>query len=185
MFIVATFQQWKHYFQNNHHSITILTNYNNLHYFMKTIAFNKRQSRWVLALVEYDFEIKYCSEKINSIDESSRRSDYKKKVDDEICLFILQNKLKNIIIIVINLISVMTCNFKRTLTERTKSVFNTLFFKEIDEENIKKLFDVEEDDLFYNVVTQQFCRNNVHETCNNERQMKSFFKLLMVKLEKF
>ena len=56
---------------------------------MKTTAFNKRQSRWALALAEYDFEIKYCSEKINSIDESSRRSDYEEKVDNEICLLIL------------------------------------------------------------------------------------------------
>ena len=64
-------------------------NYNNLRYFIKTIALNKRQSRWILVLAEYDFEIKYCSEKINSVDESSRRFDYKKEIDDEICLFTL------------------------------------------------------------------------------------------------
>ena len=75
---------------------------------MKMITFNKRQSRWILVFAEYDFEIKYCFKKINSVDESSRRSNYKKKNDDEICLFILQNKLKNIIIIVINMTFVMT-----------------------------------------------------------------------------
>ena len=53
------------------------------------IALNKRQFQWVLALVEYDFEIKYYFEKINSVDESLRRSDYEKKADDEIYLFIL------------------------------------------------------------------------------------------------
>ena len=89
LFIVAAFQQWRHYLKNSHHSVTILTNHNNLRYFMKTTALNKRQSRWVLAFVEYDFEIKYRSEKINSVDGPSRRSDYKKKTDDEICLFIL------------------------------------------------------------------------------------------------
>ena len=121
---------------------------------MKTIALNKRQSRWALVFAEYDFEIKYCSEKINSVNESSRRSDYKKKIDDEICLLILQNKLKNIIVIIISLISVMTRDFDRTLKKRTKSVSDTFFFKEIDEENVEEFFDVEKDDLFYIIVTQ-------------------------------
>ena len=80
MFNVAAFQQWRHYFENNHHSVTILTNYNNLRYFMKTTALNKRQFRWALAFAEWDFEIKYRFEKINSVDESSRRFDYKKKL---------------------------------------------------------------------------------------------------------
>ena len=105
---------------------------------MKTITFNKRQFRWILAFVEYDFEIKYRFEKINSVDESSKRFDYDKKVDDKIYLFILQNKLKNIIVIIINLIFVMMRDFEKTLTERTKDVFNKLFFKEIDEKNVEK-----------------------------------------------
>ena len=129
LFIIATFQQSKYYFKNNHHFITILTNHNNLRYFIKMITFNKHQSRWILALVEYDFEIKYCFEKINSIDELSKRSDYKEKAKDEICLFILQNKLKNIIIIVIKLIFVMTCDFEKTLTERTKNISDIFSFK--------------------------------------------------------
>ena len=120
---------------------------------MKTTALNKRQSRWAFTFAEYDFEIKYRSEKINSIDGPSRRSDYKKKTDDEICLFILQNKLKNIIVIIVDLIFVMTRDFERALTEYTKSAFDTFSFKEIDEENVEKLFDVEKNDLPYNVVT--------------------------------
>ena len=48
----------------------------------------------------------------------------------------------------------MTRDFERALTERTKSAFDMLSFKEIDEENVKKIFDIEKDDLFYNVVTQ-------------------------------
>ena len=78
----------------------------------------------------------------------------------------------------------MMRDFKRTLTERTKSAFDTLFFKKINEENVKEFFDVEKDDLFYNVVTQQFRRGDACETCNSERQMKSLFKLLMIKFEK-
>ena len=152
---------------------------------MKTTALNKCQFRWVLAFAEYDFEIKYHFKKINSIDESSRRFDYKKKTDDEICLLILQNKLKNIIVTAVNLISVMTRDFERTLTERTKSAFNMFLFKKINEKNVEKLFDVEKNDLFYNIVTQQLDRSDVRETCNSERQIKSLFKFLMIKLEKF
>ena len=169
LFIIATFQQWKHYFENNHHFVTILTNHNNLRYFMKTIALNKRQSRWALVFAEYDFEIKYHFEKINSVDESSKRSDYEKKADDEICLFILQNKLKNIIVIVVNLTFIITRNFERTLKKRTKSASDTLFLKKIDEENVEELFDVEKNDLLYNVVTQQFRWSDVRETCNNKQ----------------
>ena len=113
---------------------------------------NKRQSRWAFAFAEHDFEIKYRSEKINSIDGPSRRSDYKKKIDNEIYLFILWNKWKNIIVTTVNLIFVMTRDFEKALTERTKSVFNMLFFKKIDEKNVEKLFDVEKNDLFYNIV---------------------------------
>ena len=80
LLIVATFQQWRHYFKNNHHFIMILTNYNNLYYFMKTITLNRRRFRWILALAEYNFKIKYCVKKINSVDKSSRRFDYKKKL---------------------------------------------------------------------------------------------------------
>ena len=122
---------------------------------------------------------------INSIDEPSRRSDYKRKIDDEICLFILQNKLKNIIVIIVDLIFIMTRDFERTLTKDIKNAFDTFSFKKVDEKNIEEFFDVEKNDLFYNIVTQQFCRNNVREICNSEQQMKSFFKLLIIKLEKF
>ena len=151
---------------------------------MKTTALNKRQFRWILAFTEYDFEIKYRSEKVNSIDESSRRLNYEKKADDEICLFILQNKLKNIIITAVNLIFVMTCDFEKALTERTKNVFDILSHKKIDEKNVEEFFDVEKNDLFYNVMIQQLRRNDARETCNSERQMKLLFKLLMIKLEK-
>ena len=79
----------------------------------------------------------------------------------------------------------MTRDFEKALTKRTKSALDTLLFKEIDEKNVEELFNVKKDDLFYNVVTQQFRRNDARETCSSERQMKSFFKLLIIKLEEF
>ena len=91
--------------------------------------------------------------------------------------------MKNIIVTVVNLTSVITRDFEKTLTERTKSVFDTFSFKKIDEKNVEELFDVEKDDLSYNVVTQQLRRNDACEMYNSERQMKLFFKLLMIKFE--
>ena len=61
--------------------------------------------------------------------------------------------MKNIIITAVNLISVMTRDFERTLKKRTKNAFDTFFFKKIDEKNVEKFFDVEKNDLFYNAVT--------------------------------
>ena len=76
-------------------------------------------------------------------------------------------------------------DFEKTLTERTKNAFNILFFKEINEKNVEKLFDVEKNNLFYNIVIQQLRRNDVRKTCNSKRQMKSLFKFLMIKFKKF
>ena len=47
----------------------------------------------------------------------------------------------------------MTRNFERALTEHMKSVFNIFSFKKIDEKNVEEFFDIEKDDLFYNVMT--------------------------------
>ena len=137
-----------------------------------------------MTFVEYDFEIKYFFEKINSVDESLKRFNYKRKVNNKIYLFILQNKLKNIAVIIISLIAVMTRNAKRTLIKRSKSAVDTFFFKKIDEESIEELFDIEKNDLSYNVVTQQLRRNDVRETYSSEQQMKLFFKLLINKFKK-
>ena len=50
----------------------------------------------------------------------------------------------------------MTRDFEKALKKRTKSASDIFFRKEINEKNVEKLFDIEKNDLFYNVVTQQF-----------------------------
>ena len=113
-----------------------------------------------------------------------RRFNYERRIDDEICLFILQNKLKNIIVIVVNLTFIMTRDAKRAQTKCFKNVIDMFFLKKTDEKSVEEFSDVEKNDLFYNVVTQQFRRSDARETCNNEQQMKSFFKFLMNTFEK-
>jgi len=66
-------------------------------------------------LVEYNFEIKYRTEKINSINKLLKQSDYKNKTDNKICLFIFQNKLKNITIATIEITSVLIRNTTKTI----------------------------------------------------------------------
>ena len=70
---------------------------------MITIILNRRQTRWFLILAKYNFKIKYRVKKINFIDESSRRSNYEREIDDEFYLLTLQNKLKNVFVIAIEL----------------------------------------------------------------------------------
>ena len=87
------------------------------------------------------------------IDDLSRRFDYKKNANDEICLFTLQNKLKNIIVIVVNLISVITRDVEKTHAQREKNIVKTFSFEEIDEKNVEIFFDVKKNNLFYNTIT--------------------------------
>ena len=65
--------------------------------------------------VKYNFEIKYQIEKINFADKLSRQSDYKSKTNNKICLFIFQNKFKNITIATIEIISVLIRNATKTI----------------------------------------------------------------------
>ena len=119
LMIIMTFKQWKHYLKNNRHFIIVLIDHNNLHYFMITTLLNRRQVKWALIFVEYDFEIKYRTKNINSANNSSKRFDYKNDVNDEICLFTLQNKLRNIIVAIISLKSI----FIRSVTKTLKLTF--------------------------------------------------------------
>ena len=61
-------------------------------------------------MIEYDFEIKYRVKKINFVDDSSRRLNYENEKNENICLFILQNKLKNVTIAILCVASIIMRN---------------------------------------------------------------------------
>ena len=88
------------------------------------------------------------------IDDFSKRFNYEKNVNDKICLFILQNKLKNIIIIVVNSIFIITRDAEKTYAQREKNIVKMFSFKEIDEKNIENFFNVEKNNLFHNAIIQ-------------------------------
>ena len=148
--IIMTFKQWKHYLKNNRHFIIVLINYNNLRYFMITTSLNRRQVKWTLIFVEYDFKIKYRTKNINFANDSLKRFNYENDVNDEICFFTLQNKLKNIIITIINLKSIFTRNVTKTL----KSTFvENVETSQIKIQNMKKkIFKENKKDLINNIV---------------------------------
>ena len=53
------FWEWKHYLKDNHFSVHVQTNYNNLHYFFKTKSLNMWQAQWAEELIMFNFTIKY------------------------------------------------------------------------------------------------------------------------------
>ncbi|KFY19162.1 hypothetical protein V493_08103, partial [Pseudogymnoascus sp. VKM F-4281 (FW-2241)] len=93
--IVRSFEQWRHYFEGSQYPIEVLTDHNNLKYFMETTALTRRQARWAQALSAYDFYIAYRAGKTNPADGPSRRPDYEvEKGSQNMMLPTLQNTLR-------------------------------------------------------------------------------------------
>ncbi len=95
--IVTMFKHWRHYVKNSYHTVKVLTDHNNLKSFMNVQKLNERQVKWVMRLSICNFEIAHKSEKINSINASSRWSDYKNEnIFANHLLLTLQRKLTRI-----------------------------------------------------------------------------------------
>jgi len=97
--IVLDFKNWWHYLQSSKRLICMITNHNNLRYFMTTKKLNAWQMRWVEKLAAFDFHIKYHRDKLNSANALSRRLNIMKLNDSEknndYFLSTLRNKLCN------------------------------------------------------------------------------------------
>ncbi len=97
LIIVSMFKHWWHYVKDSYYTVKVLTDHNNLKNFMNVQELNERQVRWVMRLLICNFEIAYKSEKINSINASSRWSDYKNEnISANHLLLTLQRKLTKI-----------------------------------------------------------------------------------------
>ena len=100
--IVLAFKEWWHYLEGSHHQITIVTDHNNLKYFMKTKELNGRQARWALKLAEFNFKIQYCPGHLNATDALSRWLDYESgDQEEDLLLPTLQNKLQGKVVRVV------------------------------------------------------------------------------------
>jgi hypothetical protein len=63
--IIRCFEQWRAELQSIEKFINVLIDHKNLKYFMTIKKLNKRQTKWVEFLAEFDFKITYQSEKKN------------------------------------------------------------------------------------------------------------------------
>ena len=92
--IVMEFKQWRHYLEGSFHPVEVLTDHNNLKYFMGLAQLNGRQARWAMKLSMFDFFITHRSGKTNPADALSRRPDYRGENESLSRLLpILQHKL--------------------------------------------------------------------------------------------
>lgn len=74
--IVVAFKHWRHYLEGSTHQVVVITDHNNLKYFMTTKELNGRQARWAEKLSRYDFVVEYRPGRRNPADGPSRRPDY-------------------------------------------------------------------------------------------------------------
>ena len=61
--IVEVFKTWHYYLEGCKHEVLVLTDYNNLRWFMDTKNLSFRQVRWAQKLSKYYFRINYCQSK--------------------------------------------------------------------------------------------------------------------------
>ena len=97
--IVLGFKNWRHYLQGSKHMVHVISDHNNLRYFMTTKELTAKQVRWAEKLSAFDFTIEYRKGTLNPADAPSRRPDIMKPgggedVNDDF-LPTLRNKLRN------------------------------------------------------------------------------------------
>jgi hypothetical protein len=76
--IVEAFRTWRHYLEHALSTIRVLSDHNNLRYFMTTKELSSKQARWAEELARFDFEVEYKPGPENPADGPSRRPDYAK-----------------------------------------------------------------------------------------------------------
>jgi hypothetical protein len=76
--IVESFKTWRHYLEHAPSTIRVLSDHNNLRYFMTTKELTPKQARWGEELARFDFEIECKLGQDNPADAPSRRPDYAK-----------------------------------------------------------------------------------------------------------
>jgi hypothetical protein len=82
--IITAFEQWRLYLAGAQHRVQVLTDHKNLLYFTTTRTLNRRQARWSIFLVDFDFEIQYqLGTQQGKVDALSHRSEYELRTGDE------------------------------------------------------------------------------------------------------
>jgi hypothetical protein len=74
--VVTSLREFRHWLSGTLIPISVITDHNNLRYFMSQRQLNRRQSRWAMELSEFNFRLSYSPGKSNPADPPSRREDY-------------------------------------------------------------------------------------------------------------
>ena len=74
--IVASFKAWRHYFEGVKYIIIMISDHNNLKYFLEAKPLSQQQAHWAEFLAEFNFTIIYRPGKKNPADALSQRPDY-------------------------------------------------------------------------------------------------------------
>ncbi len=81
--IIESFRHGRHYLEQPHNTMEVLTDHNNLRAFMNTHKLTRRQVRLAFNLSTFDFRLLYRKESLNPADGLSRRPDYQRDAELE------------------------------------------------------------------------------------------------------
>src|SRR5258705_2302942 len=82
--IIRALEQWQHYLEGTEHPVQVLTDHNNLEYFMTAQKLSRRQARWSAYLSRFDLDLPYRPGKSSAKpDLLSRRADHKKGIEED------------------------------------------------------------------------------------------------------
>ena len=76
LMIVASFKAWRQYLEGVKHTVVVISDHNNLQYFLKSKPLSHCQAHWAEFLSEFNFVIHYRVGSKNPADPPSRRPDY-------------------------------------------------------------------------------------------------------------
>jgi len=80
--VVRCLEVWRHFLEGATMKFEIWTDHKNLEYFMKVQKLNRRQARWVLYLLRFNFTLKHVpGSKMGKADSLSRRLDWEVGVE--------------------------------------------------------------------------------------------------------
>ena len=82
--IIRGLESWRHLLEGAQSKFEIWTDHKNLEYFMKAQKLNRRQARWALYLLRFDFMLKHIPEtRMGMADGLSRRLDWKVDIEKD------------------------------------------------------------------------------------------------------
>jgi len=82
--VVRCLEAWRHFLEGATIKFEIWTDHKNLEYFMKAQKLNRRQARWALYLLRFNFMLKHVpGSKMGKADSLSRRLDWQVGVEKD------------------------------------------------------------------------------------------------------